>query len=113
MLNFTLLLGKLLQVPDDRLGCQVVEGLAPQVCVTTRLGLPLSEERADIKGDFPLHRLVAPEPLHHRLAESPGGAWGAAGSAKVKVLRLPVRGGLRFEREGRMLGRLCRERRGG
>jgi len=113
VLDFTLLLGKMLEVPDDRLGCQVVEGLAPQVCVAIRTALPLSEERADIKGNFPLHGLVAPQPLHHRLAEGPGGVQGAAGSAEVEVLGLPVGGGLGFKREGRMLGRLCREGRGG
>lgn len=112
MLYFTLFLSKMLEVPDHRLGCQVVEGLGPQVCVTIRLVFPLSEERADIKGDFPLHRLIAPQALHHRLAEGPGGVRGAPGRAKVPVLGLPVRGGLCFKREGRMLGRVCRPGRG-
>lgn len=113
MLDFTLPLGELLQVLDERLGCQVVEGLTPQVRVSILLAPPLPEQRADVKDDFPLHRLVVPQPLHHCLAEGPGGARGAAGSADIRVLGLPVRGGLGLKGEGWMLGRLCREGRGG
>lgn len=113
MLDFTLPLSELLEILDERLGCQVVEGLTPQVCVTILPPLALLEQRADIKRDLPLHGLVVPQPFHQCLAEGPGGAWGAAGSADIQVLGLPVRGGLCLKGEGWMLGRLCREGRGG
>lgn len=108
VLDFTLPLSQLLQVPDDGFGCQVVEGLAPQVLVALLPAAPLAEERADVEGDLPLHGLAAPQPLHHRLAGGTGRARGAPDGAEIPVLGLPVGGGLRLEGEGWMLGTFCR-----
>lgn len=109
MLNLTLSLRQLLEIPDDGARRQVVEGLTPQVGLLR--AAPLGAGRPQLEAHFPLQMLAVPQALDHGLAQH--GAWGGGPAGAGPLLRLgqglPVGGRLRREGRG-VMGRLCGRR---
>lgn len=67
LLDLALALCQLLEVADDGAGRQVVEGLAPKVCVAS--AIPLRAGRPQLEAHFPLQKLAAAQSLDHGLAQ--------------------------------------------
>lgn len=72
LLDLALALCQLLEVADDGPGCQVVEGLAPQVSIlrATLLGA----RRPQLEAHLPLQTLAVAQALDYGLAQH--GVWG-------------------------------------
>lgn len=115
MLDLKLPLGQLLKVLDDGLGGQVVESLIPDVFFfffLLALVFSALEEGAKVEGYLPVDRFAVLEPLHQGLAERPSRPPPATTGrgTRFRSRKVPIRGGFCFKVEGRMLGRLCKQR---